>query len=550
MPTAYSLDILNSPADSGSINGVLHTARRLVSDGDGHRATELTLRVLDHALDVGNFELQGDAMHCMAVTELRILGRFERALDLSERAAICYRRVHADAGESAALAVHAVAAVRLGRHERAMESALLAARLAESVGEAPKLVTAYQALGVAAYSGRNFDESRNAYQRAIRHASEAATPLNAFELHVDLASMEAFSYFTERGLSGRRLALDGLERHVREAELLLVDGGNISLSPGSHTNNLLVHSLSSTFHAVWTGASNALEHKERFAAIARDAQRPWFGAVAQWIDAEIALGQSRLENARLCAQEMIRIALSHSHETLVANGYNLLSHVCQRQGDLKGAIEALQALARREQVARAESLRSRVAVIEWQMDLRRQERQLERLESDSRLFEKLAMEDALTGLANRRALHTHVKRWFPRIEDSSAACVALVDVDQFKQVNDRYSHQVGDEVLKIVGRLLRTNVREGDVAVRWAGDEFVLVLPATKLVQANEMRARFHDAVARYDWESVAPGLQMSLSIGIAEAHTGETFESTLERADAEMYANKRMQRTSLPGTS
>lgn len=528
-----------------AVPDLLVRARALVSEGDAAAAVPLATRVLDDALEAGDFRLQGDAMHCLAVAELRLLGRFDRALELAERATLCFQRCGDEAGECAALSTHAVASVRLGRNERAMESALLAVRLAEQLPDPRRRVQAYHALGVAAYSGRNFDESRNAFQRAIQKARQCDPPLNEFELLVDLAFTECLLHFTERNLGGARLSLDAAMRHIAEAHRLLADAerkgaGNISLSPGSHANNLLVLRMSDLLIGIWTGdtvsASAALaEYRET----ARRNNRPWMRATESWGEAEIALVQGDLVRAGECAERMIAIAESHAHETLTGIGYQLLSHVCERRGDFAGALDAMKRLVRREQAARAESLKTRVSVIEWQIELRENRQQVERLATSSRLFEKLAMEDALTGLANRRALEAALETMLAEANTSAAPlCVALIDVDKFKQINDRYSHHAGDEALKAVATALRQNVRDGDLCARLGGDEFVLLLRAS-LADAESICHRIESDIARWDGGALAPGLKVTVSIGLAGAESGDTAASLLGRGDQRMYSLK-----------
>lgn len=528
---------------------MLNRARRHVSAGEADAAVPLATAVLDEALEAGDFRLQGEAMHCISVAELRLLGRFDRALELSERATLCFQRAGDEAGECAALATHAVASVRLGRNERAMESALLAVRLAEQLPDLRRRVQAYHALGVAAYSGRNFEESRNAFQRAIQKARQCEPPLNEFELLVDLGFTECLLHFTERNLGGQRLSLDAASRHVAEARQLLAtgagggvggDAGNISLSPGSHANNLLVLRMSDLLLRIWTGDTAGAEAAlADYRDTARRNNRPWMRATETWGEAEIALVSGDLAEAGACAERMIAIAESHHHETLTGIGYQLLSHVCERRGDFAGALAAMKRLVRREQSARAESLKGRVSVIEWQIELRENRQQVERLATSSRLFEKLAMEDALTGLANRRALEAALATMLAEVHTTGAPlCVALIDVDRFKQINDRYSHHVGDEALKAVAQAMRRNLRDGDLCARLGGDEFVLALRAD-LPAAEQICRRIDADIAAWDGGALAPGLKVSVSIGLAPAEAGDSVSSLLDRGDLRMYQLK-----------
>jgi diguanylate cyclase (GGDEF)-like protein len=117
--------------------------------------------------------------------------------------------------------------------------------------------------------------------------------------------------------------------------------------------------------------------------------------------------------------------------------------------------------------------------------------------------------------------------------------VAMVDVDKFKLVNDRYSHRVGDRVLKTIAAIIVSQVRENDLVARWAGDEFVVLFDNAGELAAEPVCERIRIAVSAFDWESVAPGLRMSVSLGFSEAHVGDTAESVLHRSDRSMYQQK-----------
>lgn len=521
----------------------LSEARAQVSAGDAAAALPLAKTVLDEALEAGDFALQGHAMHCLAVLYLRLQGQFDLALEQAEHATLCFQRVEDVPGECAALATHAIAAVRLGRHERAMESALLAVRLSETLDDLPRKVLTYHALGVAAYSGRNFETSRNAYQRAIQLALQCDPPLNVFEMHVDLAFTECLLYFNERNFGGQRLSLDALARHVAEAQRLHAqDPGNISLSPGSHVNNLLVMQLSDLLLKIWQGDVVDFRDALRdYGETARRNNRPWLLATEAWCEAEIAIVEGDPDRAAACAARMIEIALASRHETLTGIAYQLACWIAQLRGDAEGALAALKDLMRREQAARAESLRSRVSVIEWQLALRQNQNEVRKLASETRLFERLAMEDALTGLPNRRALEAHLEQHY----DASARaghCLALLDVDRFKEVNDRHSHLVGDEVLKAVAGAFLRNVRQEDFCARLAGDEFVLLLRST-LPEAEQICARIRADVA--NGLPHRPDVKPSISIGLIGLDQQESVTAALARADAAMYAAKEIGKAS-----
>jgi diguanylate cyclase (GGDEF)-like protein len=156
------------------------------------------------------------------------------------------------------------------------------------------------------------------------------------------------------------------------------------------------------------------------------------------------------------------------------------------------------------------------------------------------LVERQALVDGLTGLANRRAasdaLHAEVAR-AERLE--TPLSVVLADLDEFKEVNDVHGHAVGDEVLRVVAEVLRETLRESDVAGRWGGEEFLLLLPGADEEGAAQLAERVRVALAARSIPSV-PGLRVTASFGVAE-YAGETNpEQLLEAADGALYRAKR----------
>ncbi len=138
--------------------------------------------------------------------------------------------------------------------------------------------------------------------------------------------------------------------------------------------------------------------------------------------------------------------------------------------------------------------------------------------------------DPLTGLGNRQMMSSVMDQGG---EELSAV---FVDVDQFKLVNDRYSHAVGDEVLRRVAVILRTHCRADDVPVRYGGDEF-LILVFGGGVAAEEVAVRLHEAVRKAPWGQVAPGLKVTVSVGVGRPVPDH---GAIAAADAALYAAKR----------
>lgn len=161
------------------------------------------------------------------------------------------------------------------------------------------------------------------------------------------------------------------------------------------------------------------------------------------------------------------------------------------------------------------------------------------------IYERLAFEDGLTGLANRRRFEACVSEWLkPESLAQQSLSLLLIDVDRFKKINDGYSHNVGDTVLRRIAQVLTENLEPSDLVARLAGDEFVVVLCGYSDVKASDACRRLAQAVEDFEWGRVADGLNVSISIGHANASAGESLSELLLRSDEQMYRSKRERNT------
>ncbi|GAB2511579.1 GGDEF domain-containing protein [Lysobacter humi (ex Lee et al. 2017)] len=152
-----------------------------------------------------------------------------------------------------------------------------------------------------------------------------------------------------------------------------------------------------------------------------------------------------------------------------------------------------------------------------------------------------ASTDELTGLLSRRALHERAARWQAGVlEAGRAPCVALVDVDHFKRINDTYGHEAGDAVLRGLARRMRREQRAGDRVARYGGEEFLLLLDAASIAEAAAAAERLRAAVADAPFEAGDRALPVTASLGLAAWPADTDFARAVGRADAALYAAKR----------
>jgi diguanylate cyclase (GGDEF)-like protein len=173
-------------------------------------------------------------------------------------------------------------------------------------------------------------------------------------------------------------------------------------------------------------------------------------------------------------------------------------------------------------------------------------------EQKSKLLEQLerqTYEDSLTGLANRRMLDKRLADEFSRAaRHRRPLAVALLDVDHFKRVNDRYSHAVGDAVLRELAQLLVATVRHTDLVARFGGEEFVLVLVETDAGAAQWACEKLRVAIATHDWKRVHGGLSLTASIGYCADTDVESYAQMLAAADRSLYQAKARGRNCVVG--
>ena len=160
-----------------------------------------------------------------------------------------------------------------------------------------------------------------------------------------------------------------------------------------------------------------------------------------------------------------------------------------------------------------------------------------------------AFKDSLTGLANPRALQFQVARELGRARrTSSAFSLVLLDLDDFKIINDEYGHLAGDRALQEVARVLKQTTRPYDTCIRYGGDEFVILLSSCGQPEAEDQRRRIQEAVAAITMRS-EDGRDIALRVSAGASvfpDDGETYERLLARADRRMYQNKAQSKEAL----
>ena len=165
---------------------------------------------------------------------------------------------------------------------------------------------------------------------------------------------------------------------------------------------------------------------------------------------------------------------------------------------------------------------------------------LKKLHSMIHSMHELSIRDELTGLYNRRFFVEQAEQLLSRAQRyGEPLTLIFIDMDNFKQVNDHFSHTVGDQTLRQVAELMSDTARGSDLTARLGGDEFVVVFPNTPLSRAMHLCERLRANLERYDWTPLLGSMVPTMSIGVAEAQKDDTVDMLIDRADANLHKAK-----------
>jgi len=246
-----------------------------------------------------------------------------------------------------------------------------------------------------------------------------------------------------------------------------------------------------------------------------------------------------------------------------------LAQTYKALGDFATALEHFQIYHQLEQEVRTQSAERKLRVmgIQRELDQAKAEAEIERLRSVelARALEALeqanrekttllhqleartaelalkVIQDPLTRLYNRRYLEESLANEFGQAWQMGwPLSIAIMDVDNFKQVNDNFSHLVGDMVLQTVAGIIQANARSTDIVARYGGEEFVLVLPRTAPEAAIRVCERIRQAVEDHNWSNIHPNLGVTLSLGLCSDIGLPNHEKMLDAADTKLYQAKR----------
>ncbi|MBV8635187.1 MAG: diguanylate cyclase [Burkholderiaceae bacterium] len=209
--------------------------------------------------------------------------------------------------------------------------------------------------------------------------------------------------------------------------------------------------------------------------------------------------------------------------------------------DIKELNKVLEDVMRDTKIAQTEALRSRDQMVQARQDVQDAESKIQELESKLEQMSELVREDQLTGSLNRRGLDDVFDRELARADRrKSPLCIALLDLDDFKRLNDTYGHSAGDDALIHLVRVIKDTLRTMDVIGRFGGEEFMIVLPDTAMEDAMQTVTRVQRELTKRIFMYNNERLLITFSAGVALRQEGEDQPSLTKRADEALYKAKR----------
>lgn len=484
-------------------------------------------------------------------------GLAEQAIAAGQAVLPTLRETVNDAARADVLCNMAMAFLDLGLNQEALDHISEAVEAARASGDARLLCLAYNRVGLAKGHLGRYEEGERFLNDSLAMARELQNEEEIYRALTNLGvvASDAFDAFESRGdTAAAQDAIERARRHGEEALIVARRSGNAYREALTLSNLGRYLGVSGRERAAFTlldhARALALENGHRALVLACDGNR-----------AELLVREKRHDEAIPLLIEALAGAQELYANSMVQDMHLQLYLAHKARGDLAEALthhEAYHALTK-EQLEQRNDAQSRLMMNRLELDqalfgaersrmqaelqrvrAEQMAAEAERLQAQARELGRYVLADPLTGLGNRR----QVERELPRLLSHSARsgeplAVAVLDLDHFKQVNDRFGHAVGDAVLMATADLFRARVRGGDLIARMGGEEFLIVFAHASLEWAREACERLRLAIEGHDWGQIAPGLQVTISIGLCLASAQRDGAQLLEQADLALYQAK-----------
>ena len=535
---------MTSVVDSSSAAQLLADAQAAVAATRLPEARALAQRLWDaHAEGRIGVALAGEAGQVLCLALFR-MGALAELIDTAEQVLPLLNSADKALARAELLRYMTLAGCELGRHALALRCGNENFSLAQRLGDQRSLSLACTALGACFERMGDPWQAERLLGDALAMALQLNDPFLLQRTYNNLCAITIGAFYLQRAI-GDEVVADGqaalrrAEGYAREAQALLV------AHPDPFAEVFIVGNLGE----VLVHLGEPVEARSLLERALAQARAQNFAAQTWRIRCsigELLLAEGRPADAREALAALLEeIGSTETPATLmrVHFGLYLANRRLGRAEDALLQLERYQAIQRLRTINQLQA-QSQLFVTRVEAEQMRQEAERARLVAEQERDRATAhaaeaLLDPLTGLGNRRFLDRQLPLLLSGVGQAHPLCAALVDVDHFKPINDRHGHQLGDQVLVTLAELLRVGTRGADVVVRLGGEEFLIVLPDTPMERAFDVCERLRQQVAQHDWSALMPGLQVTLSIGLARAHLEPDPDDLVGRADLAMYRAK-----------
>jgi len=525
-------------AEAVQVTALLAQAEESRLAGDYRAGSELARQAAALAASAGDGDGQARALRSMANQLLR-LGEQEAAVAACREAVAVLETRGDDAAICEVLTSLAMPLNELGMHEEALEALARGREIAQRLGDRSLLYWVHNRTGVVHGSMGEHERSTEYLMRALTMV-EGLDAEARFCILNNVGDNAVYQVPKLRAAGAGDLAgamLRDALGYVSEALRLARAAGNPFRESICLDNYGMLRALDGDYdHA------ERMIDDSRAIAVIHGYRSLESGALQHLARVRLMRGECAEAIEGLLAA--LDRAVDAGERPMAMEIHRELSEAYERVGDDTAALRHYKAYHGLERAAHNDvaAARARVAVHQFELDNARLEAELARvrsaeLEAASVSWQRQATEDSLTGLRNRRGAELRLPEM---AAGGGPLCVAIADVDRFKGVNDRFGHFVGDEVLRRIAAVLRDNVRDLDLVARLGGEEFLIGLDGADLDDARARCELLRARVAAYPWESLEPGLAVTISFGLAEVAPDGDVPTAMATADQRLYAAKR----------
>ncbi len=436
---------------------------------------------------------------------------------------------------------NADALLSLGLSDEGFAECLIGLNLAEQSGDDWAIAYAQYVLSLLTQEGGDPEQAKVHSERALERAYQAGDPHligwieNNFSCVVaDLADNARLTGdedgYRDGYLAAAQLSLDAANRGQDSKDswterIALANGAELYAEIGMFKQ---AHRLLER----WRGVSGELSNRRLVHYL--------------FARANVYFKEGKHTEALEMCNRGLRAAEAVSKLDLVRDCMKVLSEIHEVQGDFEKALSSYKQYHQLAQKVEGEKIRSRARAVAIYYESEKLRKEAEAARKHAEQSARDATTDALTGVANRRKFDREFKRFLA--EEADELAVLYIDLDHFKEINDRFSHAAGDLVLQTTAQIFTESCRKGDLVARIGGEEFVLLLREADQTVAEAACMRILERIREFDWSVIAEGLTITASIGMALSRENRNDARLLALADARLYKAKSSGRDSFIG--